>query len=107
MDEMPLFGRLADWNELGGGPDHWVILFRRVRGLETDLALLGAGLAVWGFHDKNGAWPGSLSLVGDFVDIRTGRALMLDSSGRGVSLVAPGDPLNAAQEIRVQLTELQ
>jgi hypothetical protein len=105
MDEVPFIGRLADWDELRDSPDHWVKLFRRARALETDLALLRAGLTVWGFHDKSGAWPCSLSVVGDFADARTGRALVLDARGGSIALVAEGDPAHGAQEIRVQLAE--
>jgi hypothetical protein len=107
MGEVPLFGRLADWDESAEATDHWVTLFRRIRGLETELELLRASLAVWKLRDAAGSWPSSLPVSENFVDTRTGRPLVFEASRESHPLVARGDASVEAQEIRVQLAGAQ
>jgi hypothetical protein len=110
----PLLWRLADF-PLPDRDDNWVSVFRRVRGLETELALLRAGLAAWEFRDRTSAWPASLeSLAADprarldekawkFIDARTGQRIVLELKDGSSLLVARADPSVDAQEIRAPL----
>jgi len=104
MGEPPFFRHLADWDDSPAGSDQWVTLFRRVRGLETELELLRAGLAVWKLRDAEGSWPNSLAAEGPFIDGRTGQPLRLETTGGAVALVARGDSSLAAGELRVPLS---
>jgi len=54
MGDLPLVWRLG-YFPVPDRDDNWVSLFRRVRSLETEIALLRAGLAAWEFHDRAGS----------------------------------------------------